>query len=124
MGLKTWKHSPEGRILKSDTTIAKNYLDEKEIKKLERLISSYFDYLEHLVENHTTFKMEDLAESINKFLDFNEYKILGDAGKISKSQSEQKAFKEYEKYNKIQGKKMESDFDKQIKSFLKKGKKL
>lgn len=123
MGLKTWKHSPEGRILKSDTTIAKNYLDEKEIKKLERLISSYFDYLEHLVENHTTFKMEDLAESINKFLGFNEYKVLGNAGEISKTQSEQKAFKEYEKYNKIQCEKMESDFDKQVKKLLKKGKK-
>lgn len=118
MGLETWKNSPEGRVLKSDTTIAKNYLEKKEIKRLERLISSYFDYLENLVENHTTFKMEDLAESINKFLDFNEYKILGDAGKISKSQSEQKAFKEYEKYNKIQGKNLESDFDK----VLKKGK--
>lgn len=118
MGLETWKNSPEGRVLKSDTSIAKNYLEEKEIKKLERLISSYFDYLENLVENHTTFKMEDLAESINKFLDFNEYKILGDAGKISKLQMEKKAFKEYEKYNKIQGKNLESDFDK----VLKKGK--
>lgn len=120
MGLTTWKNSPKGRILKSDTVVAKNYLNDKEIKKLERLISSYFDYLEHLVENHTTFKMADLAESINKFLDFNEYKILENTGKISKAQMEKKAFKEYEKFNKIQGKTMESDFDREIKKYLKK----
>nr|VFK34786.1 MAG: Virulence protein RhuM family protein [Candidatus Kentron sp. LPFa] len=75
MGLKTWKKSPVGRIIKSDVSIAKNYLDETEIKRLERLTSGYFDYLERIVENRVTLKMEDLAESVGKFLSFNEYRL-------------------------------------------------
>lgn len=120
MGLKTWKNSPEGRILKSDTNIAKNYLNEAEIKKLEKLVSSYFDYLEHMVENHVSFRMENLAESINKFLSFNEYKVLGNAGKISAKQAEKKAFGEYGKFKKNQDKNLESDFDREVKKILKK----
>jgi hypothetical protein len=118
MGLSTWKHSPNGRILKSDTNVAKNYLEENEIKKLERTISGYFDYIERLIENRTTFTMEQLADSVNKFLEFNEYKVLDDKGKISHKQAEQKAFDEYDEFNKTQ--KIESDFDREIKKLLKK----
>ncbi|MDD2906074.1 MAG: virulence RhuM family protein [Sulfurimonas sp.] len=117
MGLQTWKNSPEGRVLKSDSVIAKNYLTEEEIKDLESAISGYFDYIERIIKNHTTFTMESLANSVNKFLEFNEYKILEDKGSISRSQAEQKAFSEYEEFNKIQ--KIESDFDKEMKKVLK-----
>jgi hypothetical protein len=121
MGLKTWKNSPSGRILKSDTNIAKNYLTETEIKSLERTISSYFDYIERIIENKNTFTMEQFAESVNKFLDFNEYKVLEGKGKISAKQAEEKAFGEYDKFNKTQ--KIESDFDKAIKMIEKKNNK-
>ena len=113
MGLLSWKNSPQGRILKSDTVIAKNYLEETEIKKLERTISSYFDYIERIIETHTTFIMAQLAESINQFLQFNKYEILAGKGKISHGKAEQKAFDEYDKFNKTQ--KINSDFEKQIK---------
>ena len=108
------------RVLKSDTSIAKNYLEEKEIKQLERAVTGYFDYIEGLIERENTFTMEGLAESVNKFLAFNEYKVLEGFGKKSKKQADDKAFSEYEKFNKTQ--KIESDFDKMIKG-LKKGKK-
>lgn len=114
MGLKTWKNSPKGRILKSDTIIAKNYLNEDKIKKLERGIVGYFDYIERLIENHTAFTMEKLAESVNNFLEFNKYEVLEGKGVISHAQAEQKAFQEYDEYNKKQI--IESDFDKLIKS--------
>ena len=113
MGLLSWKNSPKGRILKSDAVIAKNYLEESEIKKLERTVSSYFDYIERMIEIHTTFTMEKLAESINEFLQFNKYEILDGKGKISHKKAEQKAFAEYDKFNKTQ--KIDSDFEKQIK---------
>jgi len=112
MGLQTWKNSPDGRILKSDIIIAKNYLTIDEIKELESAISGYFDYIERIIKNHTTFTMESLANSVNKFLEFNEYKILENNGTISRSQAKQKAFSEYEEFNKIQ--KIESDFDKAL----------
>ena len=112
MGLSTWKNAPEGRILKSDTSIAKNYLSEKEIRKLERTVSGYFDYLENLVENRVSFTMKDLAESVNKFLSFNEYRVLEGLGKISKKEADEKAFDEYDKFNKTQN--IISDFDKEI----------
>lgn len=121
MGLETWKNSPGGRILKSDTNIAKNYLTESDIKNLERTISSYFDYIERIIENRNTFTMEQFADSVNKFLDFNEYKVLEGKGRISAKQAEQKAFGEYDKFNKTQ--KIESDFDKAIKMLEKKNKK-
>lgn len=114
MGLKTWKNSPDGRILKSDTNIAKNYLNEDEIKQLERTVSAYFDYIEGLVERRTIFTMQALAESVNKFLEFNEYKILEGKGTCSQKQAESKAFAEYDVFNKTQ--KIESDFDKMVKS--------
>lgn len=119
MGLSTWKNAPHGRILKSDTSVAKNYLQEKEIKQLERTVTSYFDYIEGLIERENTFTMEGLALSVNKFLEFNEYKVLEGLGKKSKKQAETKAFLEYDKFNRTQ--KIESDFDKMVKG-LKEGK--
>ncbi len=118
MGLQTWQNAPKGRILKSDTKIAKNYLSESEIKSLERTVGSFFDYIERIIETRTSFTMEQFASSVNKFLEFNEYKILENNGKISAKQAEEKAFKEYDKFNKTQ--KIESDFDKMIKSLNKK----
>jgi len=113
MGLKTWKSAPDGRIIKSDTNIAKNYLTEKEIKKLERTITGFFDYIENIIENRISFTMEEFADSVNKFLEFNEYKVLTGKGLVSAKQAEQKAFSEYDEFNKTQ--KILSDFDKQIK---------
>jgi len=121
MGLQTWKNAPTGRVLKSDTVVAKNYLSVEEIKKLERAVGGYFDYIERIIENHTTLTMEKLAESVNKFLEFNEYRILENSGRVSRSQAEQKAFDEYEAFNKVQ--KIESDFDREMKKILMQGKK-
>lgn len=114
MGMTTWKNAPDGRILKSDTVIAKNYLSEEEIKKLERAISGYFDYIERLIENRTILTMEKLAGSVNNFLEFNKYDILEGKGKISHKLAELKAFAEYDKFNRTQ--KIDSDFDKIIKT--------
>lgn len=113
MGLTSWKNAPDGRVLKQDILIAKNYLQETEIKQLERTVSGYFDYIEGLIERQNTFTMESLAKSVNRFLDFNEYRILEGKGNISKIAAEKKAIKEYETFNKTQ--KIISDFDKQIK---------
>lgn len=115
MGLTTWKNSPDGRILKSDTTIAKNYLQEKEIRQLERAVTGYFDYIEDLIERENTFTMEEFAKSVNEFLAFRRYDILPDnnKGKISKKQADAKAEAEYIEFNKTQ--KIESDFDKAVK---------
>lgn len=112
MGLTTWKNAPNGRILKQDVIIAKNYLQEKEIKNLERSITGYFDYIEGLIERENTFSMQELAESVNKFLTFNDYKVLNNKGEITKLQAEKKALIEYETFNKTQ--KIISDFDKHI----------
>ena len=112
MGLLSWKNSPEGRILKSDTIIAKNYLEETEIRQLERTISSYFDYIERMVEAREPLSMKKLSKSINEFLQFNRYEILDGKGGISHKKAEEKAFSEYEKFNKIQ--KINSDFEKYI----------
>ena len=113
MGLSTWKNAPEGRIIKTDVIVAKNYLVEKEIAQLERTVTGYFDYIEGLIERENTFTMEQLVESVNKFLTFNEYKILVGNGKMSKLQADKKAIVEYDAFNKTQ--KVISDFDKQIK---------
>ena len=113
MGLTTWKNSPDGRILKSDVTIAKNYLSEKEIRQLERTVSGYFDYIEDLIERENTFTMTEFADSVNEFLSFRRYQILKDHGKISRQQALEKAGKEYDIFNKTQV--IESDFDKEIK---------
>jgi hypothetical protein len=121
MGLATWKNAPKGRILPSDVTIAKNYLQETEIKKLERAISSFFDYIENVIENRKTFTMSEFMQSVNKFLDFNEFRILDGKGQISKEKADKKAIGEYREYNKIQP--IESDFDREVKKLLKKYKK-
>jgi hypothetical protein len=112
MGLTTWKNAPAGRILKMDTEIAKNYLQEKEIKQLERTVTAYFDYIENLIERENTFTMEGLANSVDKFLSFNEYKILEGKGNRTHQQAMNKAKKEYDQFNKTQ--KIVSDFDKAI----------
>ena len=117
LGLNTWKNSPNGRILKSDVIIAKNYLPENEIKQLERTVGSYFDYIEGLIERENTFTMEQLAESVNKFLTFNEYKVLDGKGTISKIKAAKKAVQEYDEFNKTQ--KIVSDFDQLIKKMNK-----
>jgi hypothetical protein len=120
MGLTSWKNAPEGRILKSDVIIAKNYLQEKEIKQLERTVTGYFDYIEGLIERENTFTMEGLSTSVNKFLTFNDYKVLDGKGKMKKITADKKAIKEYDTFNKTQ--KIISDFDKVVKG-LKKGNK-
>jgi hypothetical protein len=117
MGLTTWKHSPDGRILKSDSIIAKNYLSEAEIKRLERTVSGFFDYIERIIENRTVMKMQNLAESVNKFLEFNEFKILEGKGTVSFEDASKKAIKEYDKFNKHQ--QIDSDFDKFSRKLLK-----
>lgn len=119
MGLTTWKNAPDGRILKSDVTIAKNYLEEKQIKRLERTVTGYFDYVEDLIEDEHIFTMDDFARSINEFLEFRKFKILPDKGSVSKKQAEDKAVIEYEEFNKSQF--IESDFDKEVKKLLGKG---
>ncbi len=116
MGLTTWKNSPDGRILKSDVTVAKNYLDEKQIRQLERTVSGYFDYIEDLIERENTFTMEEFAESVNEFLSFRRYKTLTDNGRVSAKQAKVKAEAEYDAFNKTQ--KINSDFDKEVKKIL------
>ena len=119
MGLTTWKNAPEGRILKSDVTVAKNYLDENQIKRLERAVTGYFDYIEDLIENEQAFTMEQFAESINAFLEFRRYKILTNKGSISKKQADAKAIEEYNEFNKHQ--RIDSDFDKTVRKMLERG---
>ena len=113
MGLTTWKNAPEGRVLKSDVSVAKNYLSEKQIRQLERTVSGYFDYIEDLIERENTFTMEQFASSINEFLSFRRYDILPDKGKISARKAKEKAEAEYELFNPTQ--KIVSDFDKAVK---------
>ena len=116
MGLTTWKNAPDGRILKSDVSVAKNYLSEKEIRQLERTVSGYFDYIEDLIERENTFTMEEFADSINKFLTFREYKVLSGKGRISMKAASEKAAKEYDVFNKTQ--KITSDFDREVTQLL------
>jgi hypothetical protein len=118
MGMSTYKNAPDGRVLKSDSLVAKNYLSEEEIKKLERAVSAFFDYIEGIIERRNTFTMESFAESVNKFLSFNEYQILEGYGSVSRKQADQKAIAEYEKFNKQQ--RIESDFDRAVKKLLQK----
>lgn len=113
MGLATWKNAPDGRILKSDVIVAKNYLNEKQIRQLERAVTGYFDYIEDLIERENTFTMEQFAESVNEFLEFRKYDILPDKGRISHKTAEQHAFSEYDIFNRTQI--ISSDFDKEIK---------
>ena len=117
MGLTTWKNAPDGRILKSDVSIAKNYLQEKEIRRLERAVTGFFDYIEELIERENTFNMEQFSASVNEFLTFRRYQILPDKGKISAEQAKKKAETEYVQFDPTQ--KIDSDFDKEVRKMLK-----
>lgn len=119
MGLTTWKNSPNGRILKSDVTVAKNYLPEKKIKELELAVSAFFEYIEKLIRRRNTFNMEQFSESVAKFLSFMDYQILPDKGRISADQAKAKAEQEYDIFNLTQP--IDSDFDKQIRGVLEQG---
>ena len=119
MGLTTWKNAPDGRVLKSDVSIAKNYLQEKEIRQLERAVTGFFDYIEDLIERENTFNMSQFSASVNEFLTFRKYQILPDKGKISAAQAKKKAEEEYDIFNKTQ--RIDSDFDKEMRGLLDKG---
>lgn len=116
MGLTTWKNAPDGRVLKSDVSIAKNYLQEKEIRQLERAVTGFFDYIEDLIERENTFNMSQFSASVNEFLTFRKYQILPDKGKISAVQAKKKAEEEYDIFNKTQ--RIDSDFDKEVRGLL------
>ena len=116
MGLTTWKNAPDGRILKSDVSIAKNYLDEKQIRQLERAVTGYFDYIEDLIERENTFTMEEFAASVNEFLAFRRYEILKGKGMVSRQAAVEKAETEYDAFNKTQ--KITSDFDRAVQKLL------
>lgn len=116
MGLTTWKNAPDGRVLKSDVSIAKNYLQEKEIRQLERAVTGFFDYIEDLIERENTFNMAQFSASVNEFLTFRKYQILPDKGKISAAQAKKKAEEEYDIFNKTQ--RIDSDFDKEVRGVL------
>ena len=119
MGLTTWKNAPDGRILKSDVSIAKNYLDEKQIKRLERNVSMFFDHVEDLVTNENTFTMAEFAQSVDDFLSFRKFDILKGKGSISAAQAKAKAKAEYDIFNPTQ--KIDSDFDKEVRKLLQDG---
>ena len=119
MGLTTWKNAPDGRVLKSDVSIAKNYLQEKEIRQLERAVTGFFDYIEDLIERENAFNMAQFSTSVNEFLTFRKYQILPDKGKISAAQAKKKAEEEYDIFNKTQ--RIDSDFDKEVRGLLDKG---
>lgn len=116
MGLTTWKNAPDGRVLKSDVSIAKNYLQEKEIRQLERAVTGFFDYIEDLIERENTFNMAQFSASVNEFLTFRKYQILPDKGNISAAQAKKKAEEEYDIFNKTQ--RIDSDFDKEVRGLL------
>ena len=112
MGLTTWKYAPNGRILKSDVSVAKNYLSEEEIRRLERAVTGFFDYIEDLIERENSFTMADFSESVDAFLNFRRYKILQGKGAISSEQAKEKAYAEYQLFNPTQ--RIDSDFDKEL----------
>lgn len=116
MGMQTYKNAPAGRVLKSDTVAAKNYLSASDIEDLERTVSSFFDYIEGIIKRRNSFTMQAFAESVNKFLEFNEYQVLEGYGRVSRKAAEQRAYTEYEQFNKQQ--KIESDFDREVKKLL------
>ena len=116
MGLSTWRNAPDGRILKSDAMVAKNYLDQDQIRRLERAVSGYFDYIEDLIERENTFTMEEFAQSVNEFLAFRRYDTLKDKGTVSRQQALQKASQEYDIFNRTQ--RIESDFDRAVKELM------
>ena len=116
MGLQTWKNAPDGRVLLSDTKVAKNYLPEVEIRRLERAVSGYFDYIEDLIERENAFSMAQFSASVNEFLSFRRYALLPDKGKISREMADKKAEEEYKLFNPTQ--QIDSDFDKEVRGLL------
>lgn len=120
MGLTTWKNSPEGKVMKSDVSVAKNYLSEKELKGLNRIVTMYLDYAENQAEKQVPMKMEDWIKKLDAFLQFNEYDVLNDAGKVSAKVAKELAEKEYAKFRVVQDVEYESDFDRELKKFLEK----
>lgn len=122
MGLRTWKNAPDGRVLKSDVNIAKNYLDEKSIRRLERAVSGFFDYVEDLIEQENAFSMEQFSSCVNEFLAFRRFNILPDKGSISAAQAKKKAYQEYDIFNTTQL--IDSDFDKATRKMLEENGKL
>lgn len=116
MGLTTWGGAPNGRILKSDVTVAKNYLTIPKIRQLERTVTGFFDYIEGLIERGNTFTMEAFARSVNAFLEFNQYKVLEGSGSVSRCAADKKAGLEYDEFNRTQ--KIVSDFDREVKRIL------
>ena len=123
MGLATWKNAPAGRILKSDVTVAKNYLNEGEIKSLERVVGMYLDYAENQAARQIPMKMTDWVAKLDAFLQFNEYEVLGNAGKVSHEIAKQLAEKHYENFARLQDRTLESDFEKASHRMLAEGKK-
>ena len=126
MGLQTWKKAPHGKIVKSDVSVTKNYLAEKEIKELERVVSMYLDYAENQAARHILMKMTDWAKKLDAFLEFNEYQVLNNAGSVSHEVAIQQAQEEYNKFRVTQDRDYESDFEREVKKLTdahKRGKK-
>jgi len=123
MGLATWKNAPEGRILKSDVTVAKNYLNEDELKSLERVVGMYLDYAENQASRQIAMKMVDWFSKLDAFLQFNEYEVLKNAGKVSHEVAKRLAEDQYESFAKLQDRLLESDFEKASRKMLSEGKK-
>ena len=123
MGLATWKNAPEGRILKSDVTVAKNYLNEDELKSLERVVGMYLDYAENQASRQIAMKMVDWFSKLDAFLQFNEYEVLKNAGMVSHEVAKRLAEDQYESFAKLQDRLLESDFEKASRKMLSEGKK-
>ncbi len=122
MGLTTWKNAPKGKILRSDVTIAKNYLSENEIRNLNRIVTMYLDFAELQAERQIPMKMQEWAERLDAFLQFNQYEVLNNPGQVSAAVAKETALKEYEKFRVIQDKKFISDFDREVNKLQKKNK--
>ncbi len=115
MGLTTWKNAPKGKILKSDVAVAKNYLIEREIKELERIVSMYLDYAENQAARQIPMKMADWVAKLDAFLQFNEYEVLSNAGKVSAEVARRLAEEQYDKFRVSQDREFESDFEAEVK---------
>jgi hypothetical protein len=120
MGLQTWGNAPSGKILKRDVAIAKNYLEEPEIKALDRVVAMYLDYAENQAARNIAMKMADWIQKLDAFLQFNEYDVLQNAGKISRAVADQLGYQEFEKFRVLQDRSFESDFDKTVKKLTSK----
>jgi len=120
MGLKIWKNAPKGKILKSDVAVGKNYLEEAELKELNRVVGMYLDYAENQAERQISMKMEDWAQRLDTFLEFNEYDILDNAGQVSAKVAKKLAHEEFEKFRPIQDENYVSDFEEEVKKIKEK----